>query len=87
MSIRHLLNGRVLVEVTVDKRGCGTYFVVIRSSGVPALDEAALDLAARIEYRPAERDGEPLETQMRLPINFSLTGATAANSSVPTSRH
>jgi TonB family protein len=67
------LTGKVLVEVTVDATGCGRRFEIVRSSGAPALDEAALELAAHVEYGFAERDGKPIEAVARMPVNFLLS--------------
>jgi TonB family protein len=70
---RDQLTGKVLVEVTVDATGCGRRFEIVRSSGAPALDEAALELAAHVEYGFAERDSKPVEAVAQMPVNFVLT--------------
>lgn len=43
---------------------------VLRSSGVPALDAAALAAAPRLRYRPGHRDGRPAGMPFVQPIRF-----------------
>jgi TonB family protein len=69
---RDLLTGRVLLQAAADDTGCLQHIEVVRSSGAPELDAAALDLAARMQFAPAVRDDRPVETTARLPIVFKF---------------
>jgi periplasmic protein TonB len=43
---------------------------IAQSSGYPALDQAALAVAARMQFSPYRKDGTPAETWVELPISF-----------------
>ncbi len=46
---------------------------MVASTGNPALDARALEAARRWTFRPATRDGEPVESYLRLKIEFAIT--------------
>jgi protein TonB len=46
---------------------------VVQSSGFRALDEEARQTARRWRYRPAQRDGMPVEGTIRTAVHFRLT--------------
>jgi len=54
------LEGDVWVKVTVDAGGRLLTATVYRSSGVPALDEAALQAVREGRFRPSMKDGQPI---------------------------
>jgi TonB family protein len=80
---RDHLTGRVLLKVAADDTGCLQHMEVERSSGVPELDSAALELAARIQFAPAIRDGKPVENIARVPIVFKLDDGASAVAGPP----
>jgi protein TonB len=43
-----------------------------RSSGVPDLDRAALSQVTKWRFRPAIKDGNPIEVWAIVPVKFSL---------------
>jgi protein TonB len=65
--------GTVLLQVRVDARGRPVSVEVLRSSGHRVLDEAARRaVAATWTFRPALRDGLPVEAVGKVPVAFSL---------------
>ena len=83
---RDQLTGRVLLQIAADDTGCLQHIEVVRSSGAPELDAAALDLAARIQFAPAVRDGRPVETTVRMPVVFNLDGIPLPDARAPTAQ-
>jgi TonB family protein len=81
---RDQLTGRVLLQMAADDTGCLQHIEVVRSSGAPELDAAALDLAARIQFAPAVRDGRPVETTTRMPVVFKFDGIPSPDAGSPT---
>lgn len=68
-----LLFGReftVHVEMIANVDSTATSASVTRSSGVPAVDSVALDVASAIRFSPAELEGTPVAVWVTLPINF-----------------
>ena len=61
--------GRVSVQLTIDKTGVPTGCTVVASSGSPSLDKATCDLAtANAKYTPAlDAKGQPTEATVALP--------------------
>ena len=58
----------LIMEVGVD--GAPQNVRVERSSGQPALDEAALAAVADWEFTPGTRGGQPVATDLRVPVTF-----------------
>ena len=56
---------------TVHPDGTATVKTVA-GTGNPVLDSLALDAARRWKFRPATRDGEPVESYLRLKIEFDV---------------
>ena len=67
------LEGRVLVRAQVDATGRVQGVSLRRSSGVPALDQAALDAVRRWRFHPRTVDGVTSAATVEVPVNFSLT--------------
>ena len=44
-------------------------------SGLPILAQAAIDAVRQWRYKPYMIDGEPVEVDSRITINFTLSGA------------
>ena len=64
--------GRVLLEVQVGADGRATGVSVKRSSGFPALDNAAVQGVQRWTFEPARAAGLPVASRADVPVNFSL---------------
>lgn len=64
--------GVVVLEAAVDESGRVADVRVVASSGYPGLDEAAVKALAEARFVPAERDGRPVGSRVRLPLGFRL---------------
>jgi protein TonB len=67
--------GRVLLRVLVDVEGKTKTVQVNLSSGNDALDRAAIDTVRRWRFSPARYGDHPIESWVRIPIDFRLTDA------------
>ena len=65
------IEGEVLVEVTFEASGKIRVLRVVRSLGF-GLDEAAVQAAQRIQFKPAQRDGQATDSTAILHIIFQL---------------
>lgn len=61
----------VPLRVFIDAEGNVSRAVVIRSSGIPDIDEAAIQTVKDWEYVPAFRGGQPIPGEARARIRFS----------------
>jgi len=71
--------GRARIEGTVVLMAVigtdGTVKDVRIESGLPILAQAAIDAVKQWRYKPYSVDGEPVEVDSRITINFTLSGA------------
>ena len=65
------IEGEVLVQVVFTAGGNVRVLRVVRGLG-HGLDEAAISAAERIRYKPAQRDGQPVDSNATLHIVFQL---------------
>lgn len=65
--------GRVLLRVLVDEEGKSKTIEVNGSSGNEALDQAAREVIKRWRFSPARYGDRPVESWVRIPIDFRLT--------------
>lgn len=65
--------GRVLLRVLVDQEGKSKTVEVSGSSGSETLDHAAAEIIKRWRFSPARYGDEPVESWVRIPIDFRLT--------------
>jgi TonB family protein len=65
------VGGTTLVWFLIDERGAVQRKDIHRTSGHAALDEAALSVADRMRFRPAENRGEKVAVWVQIPITFS----------------
>jgi len=56
----------LLLEISID--GSPVNIRVENSSGHPQLDQAALDAVKTWRFRPATRNGAPVQTDLRVPV-------------------
>ena len=64
--------GVVLLEVRLDERGKQREISLLRSSGFPSLDQAALDAVAQWRFHPETLDGKGVPSRVQIPIEFAL---------------
>jgi protein TonB len=64
------VGGRVVLWMQVDETGTVTESRIQESSGHEALDEAAKEIAASMQFTPAENKGDPVSVWIAQPIDF-----------------
>lgn len=76
------IEGEVRLKLWVDSAGhvAAESTRVASSSGTPALDTAALQGAAQLQFAPAHRDGRPVAAAFYQPVIFRRRSAPAASS-------
>jgi protein TonB len=67
--------GRVLLRVLVDREGNSKNVEISGSSGSEILDRAAAETIKHWRFSPARYDDKPVESWVRIPIDFRLTDA------------
>lgn len=66
------IQGMVMLQAVISKEGTIENLVVL--SGHPMLVRAALDAVQRWRYRPYYLNGQPVEVETQITVNFTLTG-------------
>src|SRR5450830_1037371 len=64
--------GNVLLRVVVEKTGLPRSVEVVRSSGFPRLDQAAIEAYRKARFVPYMENGEPIEVVTTGTIRFQL---------------
>ena len=64
--------GRVILQVVVDRRGRADEVTVIKSSGYSRLDKAARKAVSKWRFQPAQKDGRSARGTVQVPISFVL---------------
>jgi protein TonB len=67
--------GRVLLRVLIDEEGRTKAVEVNASSGHDMLDHAATEAIKKWRFVPARSGGKPVETWIKVPIDFQLSNA------------
>ena len=67
------LDKTCIVEFIVGPDGRPTTVRIATSTNVQQLDQLALDAARQWRFRPATRDGQPVESRVRLHIEFQVS--------------
>lgn len=70
---RRGLEGEVLLRISVNADGTAEKVEVLRSSGQPLLDRAAMEALARWRFEPAQAAGQPVAGTIEIPVTFRLT--------------
>ena len=76
-AIRAHHEGTVLVMAQIGVDGRVTQTKIAGSSGFPELDESAAATVSGWKFSPAYRDGAPVASWARVPVNFSLPKVAA----------
>ena len=63
---------RVLVAGMVDESGAVVETSIAESSGIPALDQAAMNALKRYKFKPAIRNGRKARARVKLPFDFRV---------------
>ncbi|WP_158545296.1 energy transducer TonB [Bremerella cremea] len=69
-ALRRGWKGEVLLRLTIDLDGTVSEVTIVRSSGYPILDSAAVAAVRSWRGVPTMQDGEPIVAQWELPIRF-----------------
>jgi TonB family protein len=72
------ISGRVLIRLWIGADGCMQRAEVIHSSGVPELDDEALQLPQYMSFLPQIEHGRAIAVQTTMPVNFELLNDTRA---------
>ncbi|RMH16053.1 MAG: energy transducer TonB, partial [Gemmatimonadetes bacterium] len=64
------VGGEVLLRLWVTYEGRVDHVQIIRGSGVPELDRAALEVAPDLRFSPSRLRGQPVGTWVEIPIQF-----------------
>lgn len=77
--------GMTVLVVDIDAQGSVTGLKVERSSGDARLDAAALETAVKWRFNPATKQGRPVASKVRVPIQFAMDepGTAAAKGGSP----
>jgi TonB family protein len=70
----------VVLEMKVDRDGCGRQVAIVVGSGVPELDQAALDWFETARFSPAWQGGGPVASTKLLKFRFKNTGEESHSS-------
>ena len=70
-ALSRRLSGVVLLQVAVDAQGAAAKVRLVRSSGVPSLDQAALEAVRKWRFLPARDPSTPLR-RVNIPVEFVL---------------
>lgn len=72
MARNRRVEGWVVVEITVDRNGHVRNPRVVQASPAGVFDQAAMDAIQRWRFKPARREGAPVEQRVRQKVNFRL---------------
>ena len=64
--------GVVLLEVRLDAHGAQREIRLLRSSGFPSLDRAALEAVAEWRFHPEVINGQGVPSRVQIPVEFAL---------------
>ena len=67
------VEGKVIVEATVDKEGNVIATTVLQSIG-SGLDESAVNAIKNTKFIPAKKDNKPVPAKVTIPVQYKLDG-------------
>lgn len=68
-----LTEGKVIIRLIVTKKGEVKDPEVVESEPKGVFDKAALKAVARYIFEPAVKDGNPIDSIVKVPVNFSIS--------------
>lgn len=71
MARRAGIEGRVIVEVVIERDGRPSNPTIVRSAG-PMLDQAAVDAILQLVFRPGKQRNQPVRVRYAIPVTFRL---------------
>lgn len=71
-AVRNGLQGRVILEITIDQSGGVTDARIVKSSRHRILDDEAMKFAKTAQFEAATLGGNPVVSTVLFPISFSL---------------
>jgi TonB family protein len=74
-AIRKGIEGQVTLAFTITAQGTLTNIAVAESSGSKLLDDASVACASTFLYKPATRNGQPIDVSWKIKIAWSLSDA------------
>jgi protein TonB len=66
------IEGRVMLELSIDAQGRVESTQLKSSSGYPAMDEAALETVRKWRFNPARRGNAPVASRAVVPVEFTI---------------
>ncbi len=72
LAVQARIEGSVLIQAVIARDGTIQHLEVL--NGHPLLVRAAVDAVRQWQYRPFLLDGEPVEVETQITVNFSLNG-------------
>ncbi|WP_257295470.1 energy transducer TonB [Endozoicomonas sp. YOMI1] len=73
LAQRRNQQGVVMLDVIVDERGNPITVDVLKSSGYPVLDKAAIDAVKRWSFKPEQRNGRFIKSRVHIPVAFEIS--------------
>ncbi len=64
--------GSVVLRAKVDRKGCATAVTIVVRSGIPSLDEAALQWFESAQFAPAWADGKTVDDELTFKMKFVI---------------
>ena len=64
--------GMVMLRIFIDERGRVREAHVMRTSGHPRLDDAALAAVQKARFRPPSENGQAMSGYAQVPVDFQL---------------
>jgi len=71
-AIRRLEEGSVVLRARIDRSGCATSVAIVVRSGIPSIDNAALEWFETARFSPAASNGVPIESELTWKIRFVI---------------
>ena len=67
------IEGKVVLQLLISEEGKVLESKITESLGDNGCDKAAIEALRRIEWKPAIKDGKPIETRISIPVIFKLS--------------
>lgn len=64
-----------MLLIDIDQHGNPTRVVVEKAQPAGVFDQAAVDAAKQWKFEPAMQDGEPVQSRVRVPVDFAIPPA------------